>query len=47
MDEVDARAILAAIPLFAEALSERQLDHLAAQCRVVFFPAGALLMAVG
>ncbi|MBZ0230028.1 MAG: cyclic nucleotide-binding domain-containing protein [Bauldia sp.] len=47
MDEVDARAILAAIPLFAEALSERQLDHLAAQCRVVFFPAGALLMAEG
>ena len=47
MDEVDVRAILAAIPLFAEVLNQRQLDHLAARCRAVFLSAGAMLMAEG
>lgn len=47
IEEVDARAVLAAIPLFREALSPRQLDHLAAQSRDAIFPAGALLMAEG
>jgi len=47
MDEIDVRAVLRAIPLFAETLDPRQLDHLAAQCRVDYFPAGAFLMAEG
>jgi CRP-like cAMP-binding protein len=47
MEDIDARAVLAAIPLFAETLNGRQLDHLAAQCQVAFFPAGAALMAEG
>ncbi len=47
MDDVDPRAILAAIPLFAETLDAEALDDLAAKTRVAFFPAGAHLMAEG
>ena len=47
MEEIDARDVLAGIPLFREALDNRQIAHLAAQCEVVAFPAGALIMAEG
>ena len=47
MQDIDARAVLAAIPLFAETLDTRQLDHLAAQCEPVFFPAGTFLISEG
>ena len=47
MDDIDQREILAAIPLFRETLDDRQIGHLAAQCEVVVFPAGALIMAEG
>ena len=47
MDGVDVRGVLAAIPLFAETLDQVELDHLAAESRVVVFPAGALVMAEG
>ena len=47
MEDIDARGVLAAIPLFAETLNPRQLDHLAAQCEPVFFPAGTFLISEG
>ena len=48
MDEdVDIRGSLAAIPLFGETLTPRQLDQLAARCRVLILPAGAVLMSEG
>ncbi|MCB1502271.1 MAG: cyclic nucleotide-binding domain-containing protein [Bauldia sp.] len=47
MEDIDARGVLAAIPLFADTLSARQLDHLAAQCQPVFFPAGTFLISEG
>ncbi len=47
MEDIDARAVLAGIPLFAGTLNARQLDHLAAQTQLAFFPAGALLMSEG
>ena len=47
MEDIDARGVLAAIPLFAETLDARQLDHLAAQCEPVFFPAGTFLISEG
>jgi CRP/FNR family transcriptional regulator, cyclic AMP receptor protein len=47
VEDIDARGILAAIPLFAETLNPRQLDHLAAQCEPVFFPAGTFLISEG
>jgi CRP-like cAMP-binding protein len=47
MDDFEIRPVLAALPLFAETLGPRELDHLAAQCRVDYFPAGAFLMTEG
>jgi len=47
LEDIDARAVLAAIPLFADTLDERQLDHLAAQCEPAFFAAGAFLISEG
>jgi CRP-like cAMP-binding protein len=47
VEDIDARAVLAAIPLFGETLSPRQLDHLAVQCEPVFFPAGSFLISEG
>jgi CRP-like cAMP-binding protein len=47
VEGVNARGVLAAIPLFADTLDARQLDHLAAQSREVLFPAGAVLMSEG
>ena len=47
MEEYDAHAILAAIPLFAGTLDARQLDHLAAQCHLAIYPPESVLMAEG
>lgn len=47
MEDIDPRAVLAAIPLFAETLDGRQLDHLAAQCEPAFYPAGTFLISEG
>ena len=47
MNDFEIRPVLAALPLFAETLGPRDLDHLAAQCRVDYFPAGAFLMTEG
>jgi CRP-like cAMP-binding protein len=47
VEDIDAREVLAANPLFAETLNPRQLDHLAAQCEPVFFPAGSFLISEG
>ncbi len=47
MEDIDTHAVLAAIPLFAETLNPRQLDHLAAQCEPAFFPAGSFLISEG
>jgi CRP/FNR family transcriptional regulator, cyclic AMP receptor protein len=47
VEEIDAHAVLAAIPLFAETLNARQLDHLAAQCEPAFFPAGTFIISEG
>jgi len=47
LEDIDARAVLAAIPLFADTLDARQLDHLAAQCQPAFFPAGTFLISEG
>ena len=47
MEDIDARSVLAAIPLFAETLDRRQLEHLAAQCEPAFFPAGSFLISEG
>ncbi len=47
MQDIDPRAVLAAIPLFAETLNARQLDHLAAQCEPMLFPAGSFLISEG
>ena len=46
VEDIDARSVIAAIPLFAETLNSRQLDHLAAQCEPVFFPAGTFTATV-
>jgi CRP-like cAMP-binding protein len=47
VEEIDARSVLARIRLFGETLTPRQLDHLAAQCEPVFFPAGSFLISEG
>ena len=47
MDGVDARAVLAGIPLFAEALDEAQLGALAHKSAPVIFPAGSIMMTEG
>lgn len=47
MEDIDAHAVLAGIPLFADTLDARQLDHLAAQCEPAFFPAGTFLISEG
>jgi CRP-like cAMP-binding protein len=47
MDDVDRRAFLATMPLFAETLDSESLDHLAAQSLVAFFPQGTFLMSEG
>jgi CRP-like cAMP-binding protein len=47
LEDIDARAVLAAIPLFADTLDARQLDRLAAQCEPAFFPAGAFIISEG
>ena len=47
MEDIDARAVLAAIPLFADTLDARQLDRLAAQCEPAFFPAGSFIISEG
>ena len=47
METSQIRAVLAAVPLFAETLDERQLDHLAAQCNFVIFPPEAVMIAEG
>ena len=47
LQDIDPRAVLAAIPLFADTLDDRQLDHLAAQCEVLLFPAGSFLISEG
>jgi CRP-like cAMP-binding protein len=47
MDEVDARTVVAGIPLFAETLDEAQLSALAHKSAPVIFPAGSILMTEG
>ena len=47
MEDIDPRAVLAAIPLFAETLDARHLDHLAAQCEPAFYAAGTFLISEG
>jgi CRP/FNR family cyclic AMP-dependent transcriptional regulator len=47
MAEVDAHAVLSAIPLFADVLDPPLLDALAHKCGVVIFPAGSILMTEG
>lgn len=47
VEDIDARNVLARIRLFGETLTPRQLDHLAAQCGPVFFPAGTFLISEG
>lgn len=44
---VNTSEVLAAIPLFAEVLDADQIDRLAAKCREVVFPPGAVLMTEG
>jgi CRP-like cAMP-binding protein len=47
LEASDARDVLVAIPLFGETLNDRQLEHLAAQCRLAIYPTDAVLMAEG
>lgn len=47
MEAFNPRGILAAVPLFGEALDARQLDHLAAQCALVVYQRDAVLLAEG
>jgi CRP-like cAMP-binding protein len=47
MDEVDARTVVAGIPLFAETLDEARLRALAHKSAPVIFPAGSILMTEG
>jgi CRP-like cAMP-binding protein len=47
MEEYDAHGILTAIPLFAETLDARQVDHLAAQCHLAVYPPDSVMMAEG
>ena len=47
MDTVDAKQVLAGLPLFAETLDEAQLAALAHKSAPVIFPAGAILMTEG
>jgi CRP-like cAMP-binding protein len=47
MDGIDARAVVAGIPLFAETLDEAQLGALAHKSAPVIFPSGSILMAEG
>jgi CRP-like cAMP-binding protein len=47
MDSVDAKRVLAGIPLFAESLDEAQLAALAHKSAPVLFPAGSILMTEG
>lgn len=47
MEEIDARAVLAAIPLFTDTLNASQLDRLAAQCEPAFFSAGSFIISEG
>lgn len=44
---VNAKEVLAEIPLFAEVLDADQADRLAGRCEEAIFPAGALLMTEG
>jgi CRP-like cAMP-binding protein len=46
-EDTEPRAVLAAIPLFAEALDGWQLDDLAAKCHAVVFAKGTGMMAEG
>jgi len=43
----NAQEVLAAIPLFAQVLDAKQLEHLAIRCHEVIFPSGAVLMTEG
>jgi CRP-like cAMP-binding protein len=47
VQDIDARGVLAAIPLFAETLNARQLDRLAAQSEPVLFPSGTFIISEG
>jgi CRP-like cAMP-binding protein len=47
MDDVDRRAFLATMPLFADTLDGEGLDRLAAESTVAFFPKGTYLMSEG
>ncbi|MCP4385946.1 MAG: cyclic nucleotide-binding domain-containing protein, partial [Hyphomicrobiales bacterium] len=47
LEAFNTRGILARIPLFAECLDSRQLDHLASQCHPAVYPGGAVIMAEG
>lgn len=46
-NDVEPRDILEEIPLFADVLSEGQLELLAAKCHFAVFPAGSEMMAEG
>lgn len=47
MDDVDRRAFLAKMPLFADTLDGEGLDHLAAESALAFFPKDTILMSEG
>lgn len=47
MDDVDPRAVLATIPLFADTLDGEALDDLAAKTNVAYFPTGTFLVTEG
>ncbi|MBN8994044.1 MAG: cyclic nucleotide-binding domain-containing protein [Rhizobiales bacterium] len=47
MDDVDRRAFIGAMPIFAETLDDEALDHLAAESSLAFFPRGSFLMSEG
>jgi CRP-like cAMP-binding protein len=47
MDDVDRRAFLATMPLFADTLDGEGLDRLAAESTLAFFPKGTFLMSKG
>jgi CRP-like cAMP-binding protein len=47
VDDVDRRAFLAGMPIFADTLDAEGLDHLAAGSTVAFFPKDTLLMSEG
>jgi len=47
MDDVDRRAFIGGMPIFAETLDGEALDHLAAESTLTFFPKGTFLMSEG